>query len=682
MRLFAAALLGVVVTVLVAALCVALIPVNKDNTSLQQSYKITTEGKLTWYFGSKEVLAIQSSIFQFTKGEIVTATNILGCDEVAAVVEDVTTDDAAIQCYEISTERGGSKSCLSDKVEVKDCLAMNTTNEDHVFWYGGAEMITQKWPLNEINMKRGAAFLSSDLPKRYGNVLERYFLSSNGVAVYINQDAPLYVSIDLNQGICLEASYDKSSLVGPTFLYDDGHSTKLSYTVCIGKDPKTVHQFMTRLNGGFIARPTQLPDLKMMQDPIWSTWARYKSDINQSVVETFVNEILEHNFTNSQVEIDDGYEDEYGDFTFGVNKFPDAKGMVSKLHDKGFRVTTWVTPFINLASKNYRTARSSGYLIPDTEEDSPAVIRWWNGRGSVVDFTNPSAAKWYSDYLSSVKAEYGLDSFKFDAGETTYLPKSGLNFTYRRDSNPSEFTKMYTKAAYQVGGNMMEMRSSWKTQGYNFYMRLMDKGSSWGGLRGFLTVIPTALTFSVLGYPFVLPDMIGGNAYVFGTNNDNKPSRELYIRWIELSAFLPCMQFSISPWQYDEEVTKIAQYYVTLHRTVVYEELVRASNAYIKGESTLLVSPLWFHADIGDVTALTVDDQFIVGDKFLVAPVLIQGAKSRNIYLPGSSQRWWDRMRPECEDISISGCLITGGQWILSYSVQLHQISWWERITK
>lgn len=37
-------------------------------------------------------------------------------------------------------------------------------------------------------------------------------------------------------------------------------------------------------------------------------------------------------------------------------------------------------------------------------------------------------------------------------------------------------------------------------------------------------------------------------------SNHGLPDRELYIRWLELSAFMPAMQFSIPPWAYDEEV--------------------------------------------------------------------------------------------------------------------------------
>jgi len=41
----------------------------------------------------------------------------------------------------------------------------------------------------------------------------------------------------------------------------------------------------------------------------------------------------------------------------------------------------------------------------------------------------------------------------------------------------------------------------------------MDKDSHWRRDNGLLSLIPSVLLYGILGYPFVLPDMIGGNAY-------------------------------------------------------------------------------------------------------------------------------------------------------------------------
>jgi alpha-glucosidase (family GH31 glycosyl hydrolase) len=80
---------------------------------------------------------------------------------------------------------------------------------------------------------------------------------------------------------------------------------------------------------------------------------------------------------------------------------------------------------------------------------------------------------------------------------------------------------------------------------------MLDKDSSWDYTNGLKSMIPSLLLFSVLGYPFALPDMIGGNAY--GT----WPSKELYLRWLGANIFMPSVQFSIVPWDdhYDAEVT-------------------------------------------------------------------------------------------------------------------------------
>ena len=108
---------------------------------------------------------------------------------------------------------------------------------------------------------------------------------------------------------------------------------------------------------------------------------------------------------------------------------------------------------------------------------------------------------------------------------------------------------------------------------------MMDKDSYWGYDNGLQTVIPTALLFSTIGYPFILPDMIGGNVYydevlkksyflffyIKVTLLKDLPSEELFIRWMQLNAFMPSMQFSISPWQYDDSrVIEISKKYMGL----------------------------------------------------------------------------------------------------------------------
>jgi len=147
-----------------------------------------------------------------------------------------------------------------------------------------------------------------------------------------------------------------------------------------------------------------------------------------------------------------------------------------------------------------------------------------------------------------------------------------------------------------IFAHVVQIRSAYGNQDLAVFVRMLDKDSVWGHHNGLRSVIPTALLFGLVGYPFVLPDMIGGNGYstddIVGlsstiTSSSLKetvlPDRELYIRWTELSAFLPAMQFSVVPWQYDEETVSIARKF-TIH---VRQSLVNHVIELFANESAL-----------------------------------------------------------------------------------------------
>lgn len=68
--------------------------------------------------------------------------------------------------------------------------------------------------------------------------------------------------------------------------------------------------------------------------------------------------------------------------------------MIDKLHELDFRVTTWVTPFINPTSKNYKPGDESRYFLINGNRNVSSLIPWWNGLGSSVDFSNDDACDW------------------------------------------------------------------------------------------------------------------------------------------------------------------------------------------------------------------------------------------------------------------------------------------------
>ena len=91
----------------------------------------------------------------------------------------------------------------------------------------------------------------------------------------------------------------------------------------------------------------------------------------------------------------------------------------------------------------------------------------------------------------------------------------------------STYLFRYVEHVAKYGG-MVEVRTARHTQHLPIFVRMLDKNSRWGYDNGLKSMVTTLLQFSMTGYPFVLPDMVGGNGYL------GVPSRELYIRWMQV----------------------------------------------------------------------------------------------------------------------------------------------------
>jgi len=74
--------------------------------------------------------------------------------------------------------------------------------------------------------------------------------------------------------------------------------------------------------------------------------------------------------------------------------------------------------------------------------------------------------------------------------------------------NPNKMTQKYVETVAQYGG-MIETRAAWRNQDQPIFIRMFDKDSAWGNNNGLKTMIPSVLHLSILGYHFILPDMIG-----------------------------------------------------------------------------------------------------------------------------------------------------------------------------
>ncbi len=179
----------------------------------------------------------------------------------------------------------------------------------------------------------------------YVGVAEPWWVNSAGGGLWVPPlGVPLFYRWNVNndQLMCLEAKYE-----APYVKADD--SLRLTYKMCGRENAK---EMQLHAIANFLGKPDSVPDDLMFRRPIWSTWARYKADINESTVTAFASEIVDNNFGNSQLEIDDNWESCYGDAEFNTQRFPDPANMVQKL-----KVTLVTGCYITIAKDQVLTTR-------------------------------------------------------------------------------------------------------------------------------------------------------------------------------------------------------------------------------------------------------------------------------------------------------------------------------------
>lgn len=229
--------------------------------------------------------------------------------------------------------------------------------------------------------------------------------------------------------------------------------------------------------------------------------------------------------------------------------------------------------------------------------------QWWNsqkGEAAYIDFTNSAAANWFYTRLAALLESTGIDSFKFDAGESSWTPNDPVFANVAANKHPMIITSEYIKTVSKFGP-IVEVRSGIRDQDKAIYMRMIDKDSEWSWNNGLPTLVTTLLQLNMNGYPFVLPDMIGGNGY-----NNHPPNPEMLIRWLQANVFMPSLQFSYLPWDYnDATVTSLCKQFTELHTSY---------GSYIEERFALAVStgepvnpPIWW-IDPTDTTAQIIDD--------------------------------------------------------------------------
>ncbi len=400
-----------------------------------------------------------------------------------------------------------------------------------------------------------------------------------------------------------------------------------------GSDLRSAREYASRQ---FFPPSGRMPDELLFSAPQYNTWIELTYNQNQEDVLAYARAIIDNGFPPGVLMIDDTWQEDYGVWDFHPGRFPDPKAMMDELHGLGFKVMLWVCPFVSAdqALVVREIMEGKGFLLQrsepgDTWEESntPAVIDWWNGQSALLDLTNSSAVEWFEGRLDWLVREYGVDGFKLDAGDTRFYESGILS---KHPASPNEHCRLFAEIG--LGYPLNEYRACWKMAGQPLAQRLRDKYHEWDDLR---KLIPHMITGSLAGYTFSCPDMIGGGDYVSFLDLDNY-DQELVVRSAQCHALMPMMQFSVAPWRIlDEAHLDAVKKAVDLRMqfTPVIVELARRSAE--TGEPVM--SSLDYYYPGGGYEEIT--DQFMVGETYLVAPMVTAGTRREVVLPPG---RWVD----------------------------------------
>ena len=282
-------------------------------------------------------------------------------------------------------------------------------------------------------------------------------------------------------------------------------------------------------------------------------------------------------------------------FLWDKEVFPDARGMLSRIHDKGIKVCVWINPYIAQASELFLEGAEKGYFLHKENGD---VWQWdkWQAGMAIVDFTNPEAKAWYQEKLTAL-LEMGVDCFKTDFGER--IPDE--NVRYFDGSDPKKmhnfYSYLYNETVYEtikrVKGeeDAVVFARSGTSGGQKFPVH-------WGGdcfarYESMAESLRGGLSLTMSGYGYWSHD-IGGF--------EDTSTPDVYKRWVAFGLLSSHSRLHGSgsyrvPWLYDDEATKVLRHFVLVKQKLLPYLLEKAKENHETGIPLVRAMVLEFPED-------------------------------------------------------------------------------------
>ncbi|MGC9333074.1 MAG: glycoside hydrolase family 31 protein [Anaerolineae bacterium] len=437
-------------------------------------------------------------------------------------------------------------------------------------------------------------------------------------------DNPGYARVDLGQARKDRLRYeiDTGALCAYFFAGPDMHSVLQRYTQLTGRMP--------------------LPP-RWMLGYHQSRWSYYPEEEVRNVAAEF----RARRIPCDVLHLDIHYMDGYRIFTWDRERFPDPPRLLADLREQGFRTICIIDPGVKT---------ETGYQVHDEglaqdlfcrlPDGKPVQGPVWPGMCHFPDFTDPKVRAWWGGLYHSL-LEDGVAGFWNDMNEPAIfngeMPHNVQHHYEGQGASHGEVHNIYGLQMARASaegvrrlcpGSRVPMISRAGYAGLQRHALVWtgDNYSTWDHLRLGVSV---CLNLGLSGIAFCGPD-VGGFA--------GDCTGELLARWTQVGALTPFFRNHSAhgtahqePWTFGEPYESICRRWIEFR----YELLPYLYTAAWQATQTGLpmMRPLAL-AFPDDLRTYSLDDQFLVGDALLAAPVGHAGQTRRRVYLPGGP--WYD----------------------------------------
>ena len=330
-------------------------------------------------------------------------------------------------------------------------------------------------------------------------------------------------------------------------------------------------------------------------------------------------------------------------FHWNNDKIPDPEGLAAYFEDKGIKLIPNVKPAFLDDHPLYEKIAANGWFL-HYQNGTPARFPFWGGFASYLDFTNPEAYEFWKNCIRDVLVNKGYTNIWNDNNEYDIHDKAVLAHGFDKEIPARLIKPLFSflmaraslEASEEVNPELFNVSrcgiagtqsiaTTWTGDNYTSFCDLRYNHYQ-------------AMTMALSGFCFFGPD-IGGFA-------GPKPSRELFMRWLQYGVFLPRFvlhswkenEDSTMPWLYPEMMDSVRAIFNLREKLVPY--LSEQMNGCIENDLPL-ITPVFLKDKNYDKES----DCFMCGERILVCPIFDEGVDEIEISLPESDKGF--RLRGE-----------------------------------